>query len=191
MSAPVYNTKYESGSHNDRYYTTHNYHTHNHEYITYRSKNNYYSTNVQVKRSSKTGGYFLNSLSGVQSFYNRLFGFGNGLTILRIFILVLFLSNFVRIIFEDDPLSFTGMLYGISKIHMVDLSWIKALSGWIRSTLINNVMGITSWGGVLLKLVGFLIIPLPSILYTFMGILNVILFLLQFLVVLFGGTIFL
>lgn len=130
-----------------------------------------------VSSGSKRLGY---TLLGASSF--------NGFTVFRVFILILFIGSYVRMLYGDTQLTFTGLLNGLSEMKGIPTDWISDLSFKMKDWLSSRLgSGDSLIGKNVIQLLTNLILPLPTILYLLVGILNIIWYITSFFSLIFGG----
>ena len=155
-----------------------------------KSITNYNSTNVSRGMSGR--GKFLSPISSAgKRFGGVFFGIANsGLSVLKIIFLLLFIASFVRIMYgESQGLSFATLLNSLSEMRGIPTDWINTLSFKIRDGLLARD-NTTVIGKNIVQLVTNLLLPLPTILYLIVGVLNVIWYITSFFSLVFGGLMF-
>ena len=148
-----------------------------------------FNNTTNVSRGLSGRGKFLSPISSGSKrlggvFFNIA---GSGLTVFRIVFLILLIGSFVRIMYgESNGLSFTTLLNGASEMKGIPTDWINTLSFKIRDGLLAKD-STTLIGKNILQLVSNLLLPLPTILYIIIGVLNVIWYITSFFTLVFGG----
>ena len=162
---------------------------------SYRNTTNIIKNTKQViqlpepKKHRGSGGYYLSAIGSSGSrlghIADNIFSFG----VLKSLFILLFVANFVRWVVDDPNMLTLGtMLRQLSEIKTIPTDWISALSGRIRTKLIGSSDNVAAMNWA--QAVVALLLPLPTILYLLIGVLNILWWLMSVLSIFFGTYFF-
>lgn len=131
---------------------------------------NYNRSLPQPKRHRGSGGYYLSAIGSAGSRFGHIFDGLSSFGVLKMFFLLLLFANLFRLLVNDPYLSFSSMLNQMSQIKTIPTEWIGKMTSTLNiykdvdNIAIKNV----------LQILQNLILPLPTILYLIVGLLNIV-----------------